>query len=147
MVNMRIGALVLSVAILSGCASGVKFADMNPELSSADPNEGRIFIYRKTTLGAAVKPKIRLNEEVVGVSTARGFIFVDRPAGDYVVATSTEVKRNLSFVLEPSQTRYVRQKVNMGFFVGHVYSELVEEEEALKDLESCKYIGTEDMPL
>jgi hypothetical protein len=139
--NIISKSLLLAVVVLAGCASGVKYTDMKPELVSADSSNSRIFIYRKTTLGAAVQPKVRLNDEVIGVSRAQGFFYVDRPAGKYVLSTSTEVERNISFVLSEGETRYIRQNVSFGFFVGHIYGELVEESMALKDLESCKYTG------
>ena len=131
---------VSMIAFLSGCASGVAFTDMNPSAQPVDPEQGRIYFYRPSVLGAAVKPKIKLNNVEIAVSTARGFTFVDRSAGDYVVETSTEVDRRLSFVLQAGETRYVRQSINMGFLVGHVYPELVEAAEALEDLKCCKWV-------
>ena len=131
---------ISAIAVLSGCASGVAFTEMNPAAQAVDPSQGRIYFYRPSALGAAVKPKIKLNDEVIAVSTARGFTFVDRPAGDYVVETSTEVDRRLSFVLRSGETRYVRQSINMGFFVGHVYPELVEAAEARDELSCCKWV-------
>jgi hypothetical protein len=77
-------------------------------------------------LGGALRPEIKLNEEVIGKSVAGGFFFVDKLPGDYKMVTSTEVDRSLSFTLDAGQTRYVRMDVSMGFFVGHVYPELVD---------------------
>jgi len=113
--------------------------DMRPKI----PEMGRIFFYRTTTLGAALRPDVLLNNEKVGEAIAQGFFYVDRPEGDYVVVTSTEVTRKVSFVLEKGQTRYIRLNVSMGFFVGHVYGELVDESVALEELKKCSYTGTE----
>jgi hypothetical protein len=68
---------------------------------------------------------------------------VDRPAGSYECVTSTEVERKLSFIIEPGQTRYVRFSVSFGFFVGHVYGELVDDSDGLEEIKECKYIGQE----
>ncbi len=43
-------------------------------------------------------------------------LYVDYQAGEYVVETSTEVKRSFSLVSNPGQTSYVRFKVRVGFF-------------------------------
>ena len=136
----RVFISIIIVMLASGCASGVPFSEMKPELTAVNlADEGRIFLYRPSAFGAAVKPKIHLNDEIIGKSVAKGFTFVDRPAGEYVLSMSTEVERNLSFVLKPGETRYIKQSVSMGFFVGHVYGELVDKDEALKEMESCKF--------
>ena len=128
---------------LSACASGIKFTDMKPALSPPTQEVGRIFFYRPVTLGAALKPDILVNGHKVGESVAWGFFHIDRPPGTYKVTTSTEVDRTVSFVLDKGQTRYVRFSVSMGFFVGHVYGELVDQATALPELEECKYAGQE----
>ncbi len=55
--------------------------------------------------------------------------------------TSTEVDRSLSFTLDAGQTRYVRLNISMGFFVGHIYPELVEPEVGAKEIVECSYVG------
>jgi len=87
-----------------------------------------------------------LNGENVGEAQAQGFFFVDRPAGNYEVLTSTEVNRKVSFVLEKGQTRYIRFDVSMGFFVGHVFGVLVDEEKGREEVKSCKYTGKAATP-
>jgi len=131
-------ALALS---LSACASGMKFTEMKPSLSPTTQEMGRIFFYRPVTLGAALQPDILVNGKKVGDSVAWGFFHIDRIPGNYEVVTSTEVERKVSFVLEKGQTRYIRFSVNMGFFAGHVYGDLVDQATALPELEDCKYAG------
>lgn len=70
-----------------------------------------------------------------------GFFYVDCAAGNHRIATSTEVERELTFSLDEGQTRYVRLDVSMGFFVGHVYPNLVEQEKAISEIDSCHYVG------
>jgi len=132
--------VALSVVLMS-CASGMKFTTMNPDLTPMNPDYGRIFFYRVTTLGAALRPNVRLNGETVGEAVAQGFFYVDRPAGAYQVETSTEVTRNVSFTLDKGQTRYIRFGVSMGFFAGHVYGELVENSVGQDEIKDCKYTG------
>jgi hypothetical protein len=82
-----------------------------------------------------------LNDEKVGKAVPQGFLYLGKEPGGYKARTSTEVKRTLSFTLEPGQTRYIRLDVNLGLFVGHVSPVLVEEEKAKKELQKCKYTG------
>ena len=148
---MRIRARTVMVIIASGllaaCAtSGPKFSEMAPAMSPVNADMGRIYFYRTTVLGAAVQPSVRLNGEVVGKAVPNGFFYVDSPPGNYQVATETEVERKLTFTLEAGQVRYVRLNISMGFFVGHVYGELVDETKGLKDIADLHYTGEPRTP-
>lgn len=142
----RVGlfACCLLALTLSACASGMKFTEMNPSTMPKDQDSGRIFFYRTTTLGAALRPDIQLNGTKVGDAVAQGFFYVDRPPGNYEVVTSTEVDRKVTFVLEKGQTRFVKFSVSMGFFVGHVYGELVDPAGGLEEIKECKYTGVDE---
>lgn len=123
---------------LGGCASsGKTFSEASGGLPALAPGNARVFLYRTTVLGAAVQPSVKMNDAVIGSAVPRGFFFVDRPAGEYQISTSTEVTRSLSLTLAPGQVRYVRLELGMGFFVGHVWPVLVEDAEALADIASC----------
>lgn len=139
--SLNLAALILVASFLFSCASGPKFTTVQPNMVSESPELGRIFFYRRSVLGAALRPDVLLNNETVGEAIAQGFFYVDRPPGNYEVVTSTEVKRKVSFTLESGQTRFIKFSVSMGFFVGHVYGELVEESVGLSEIKDCKYTG------
>ncbi|HSM89195.1 MAG TPA: hypothetical protein VLT56_04160 [Desulfobacterales bacterium] len=69
------------------------------------------------------------------------FFYADRPSGTYEIMTSTEVDRKLTLTLDKGEVRFVRLNISMGFFVGHVYPELVEPVTGEKEIENCRYIG------
>jgi hypothetical protein len=127
---------------LAGCASGPPFKEVSASFPALAPDKGRIFFYRPSAAGAAVKPDVNLNGQVVGSSVSHGFFFVDRPAGDYKVSTTTEVEKTLTFHLDRGQTRYVRLNISMGFMVGHVYPTLAEPDVGKKEIEQTKSIVT-----
>ncbi len=131
---------LFSVLLLVSCASGPKYTEMAKTIPDLDPDKGRIYVYRDSVLGAAIQPDVKLNGEVIGSAVPQGFYFVDRLPGDYKMMTSTEVDRTLSFVLEEGQTRYVRLNISIGFFVGHVYPELVDDAVAKKEIAECSYV-------
>jgi len=85
--------------------------------------------YKEYTDKLAVKP------------IAKGFIIIDRPAGEYEIATSTESKRSLKLSLDKGDEKYVRLEMKMGFFVGHVNPVLVEPEVGMKEIVKTKYVG------
>lgn len=129
-------------ALLCGCAtSGQKFSAMKASLPPIATDSGRIFLYRATAFGAAVQPKVKLDGQEIGKAVPMGFFYVDRPAGNYKISASTEVKRELSLTLDKCQERYVKLNVSWGFFVGHIYPELVENTAGEKEIANCHYIG------
>lgn len=134
--------LTLFALLVAGCASGPKYAEVAGTLSKPDPELGRIFIYRSTALGAAVQPAVQLDGQMVGKAVPRGFFYVDVEPGSHKIMTATEVERALSLVVDPGQTRYVRLGISMGFFVGHVYPELVDNEVGASEIKDLSYIGT-----
>lgn len=133
-----IGAMLLAMA---GCASGPAYKDVKGSFQPLAAGSGRIFFYRIASAGAAVQPEVKLNGEKVGSAVPKGFFFADRPAGDYEVTTITELKKSLTFHLDPGQTRYVRLNISLGLFVGHVYPELIEESVGKTEIEKTKSIG------
>jgi Protein of unknown function (DUF2846) len=139
----RLLLTLLAAILLAGCAtSGMTYTELQQKLAPVGEGQGRIFIYRTAILGATVQPSVKLNDIVVGSAVPRGFIYVDRPAGDYTITTATEVTRTLSLTLAPGQVRYVRLNIGMGFFVGHVWPELVEDSEGVADIASCHLVGS-----
>jgi hypothetical protein len=134
--------LVLALALGACATSGPKFSEYKSKIPQAARDTGRIYFYRPSAFGAAIRPNVVLNNETVGQATSYGFFYVDRAPGDYIVVTRTEVERKASFTLEKGQTCYIRFGVGLGFFVGHVYPELVDEATALPEISECKYTGT-----
>ncbi len=131
MKRLAFTALLLgAVVLVAGCASGPRYRDSGASLPPLPADMGRIYVYRTTAFGAAVQPKVMLNGEEIGTSVPHGIFYVDRAPGDYEVATSTEVKRKLTFTLAKGEVKYVRLAMQMGFFVGHVIPQLVEPKEA-----------------
>lgn len=138
--------LLIIVSLMTGCASGPTYLEMAPSIKELSQDTGRIYFYRSSALGAALQPEVKMNNEVIGKATAQGFFYADKKPGKYEVMTSTEVDRNLSLILEAGQTKYVRFGVSIGFFVGHVYPELVSIEEGSEEIKSCKFTGKVENP-
>lgn len=128
---------------LVGCsASGPKYAEVKSTMPVLADGNGRIVFYRNDSLmGAALQPNIKLNGNVVGNSVPGGFFYVDMPAADYEVTTSTEVEKKLTFVLEKKQQKCVRTSIGIGILVGRVYPELTEPDVCDLELKTLSYTG------
>lgn len=135
----------LFAAVLAGCASGPKQADLDAAMPALKPGYGRIYFLRSSAfLGSPVQPEISLNNQVVGRSRARGFFFVDRPAGAYRASSSTSVTTGLNINLYPGETKYVRTEVTialLGVMPGSVAFTLMDEAIAEPELRKLSYTG------
>ncbi|MDR2154837.1 MAG: DUF2846 domain-containing protein [Burkholderiaceae bacterium] len=115
-------------------------ADSIPTLKSG---QGRVYFLRSSSIvGVAIQPDVRLNGEVVGTSKSGGFFFVDRPAGNYLAAASTETEKTLSFSLAAGETKYLRMSPSIGLLVGRIVINLETPEKAKEELPSLSYTGT-----
>ncbi len=130
---------LLVLTIITGCASGPSFNEYSASIPTMDADTGRIYIYRSTSFGAAIQPKIRVNGEEVGNAVPKGFFYVDRPAGNYEISASTEAKRALTLTLEPGEERYVRLEVKMGLLAGHIKPVLVENSVGKQEITKTKF--------
>ncbi len=140
-VNKQIILVSIIGLIMISCASGPTYTEEAARTPPLSGENGRIYIYRTSVLGAALQPAVELDGQEVGKAVPLGFFYVDCPPGNHRIATSTEVDRELTFHLDKGQVRYVRLNVSMGFFVGHVYPDLIEKEEAVEEIGSCHFVG------
>jgi hypothetical protein len=139
---LKFALATVAVAVVSGCATGMKHEQMAGSMPSLKAGDGRIYFYRTSSMvGAAIQPDIRLNGQVVGASKPGGFFFVDRPAGNYVASASTETEKTVSFTLQPGETKYIRSSVGLGIVAGRVVLEPEGREKAIGELNSLSYTG------
>ncbi len=137
-------SIFLTLILLSCATTGPKYSEIKTSLPMINPEEGRIYFYRKANLfGSGIQPSVYLNGKKVGRSVPGGFFFVDRPAGNYEVLLSTEVDKKLTFTLDKGQIRYVRMSVGLGILVYRVYPELVDPSIGESEMQELRYIGTE----
>lgn len=143
------GGLLLAAfaACLFGCsATGPRYSEMAQSLPSLGENEGRIYFYRDSILGAAIQPEVTVNGQVVGKSQPGSFFFIDRPAGAYKASARTEAEGSIDIVLRPRQTAYIEMSIGMGFLVGRPAFERVAEAAGRKALPSLAYGGRMPLP-
>jgi hypothetical protein len=139
--TMRLLLLLLATA-LAGCASGPKYSDVKGSIPALGPEQGRIYFYRPSAVGAVVQPNILLNGTVVGEMVPQGFFYVDRSPGTYLASAKTESEATLQIPLAASETKYVRGSISLGIFVGRPNLNLVDAKEALIEIEDLGYAGT-----
>ena len=146
MSNMKLHRTILSAVFigsalaLSSCASGPSYAESLKTMPPIPKGKGRVFVYRDTSLGAAVRPKVRIDDQPVGTSVAKGFIYSDQAPGPHVVSLVTEWKHKDTVAVTAGQPSFVRTHVTMGAFVGHVIPTAVSPAEAKSEIQNCKLV-------
>lgn len=139
---IRLVSLVAATLLIAGCASGPKYSEVAARMPAMKAGEGRIYFYRESSMmGAAVQPDIRLNNEVVGTSKPGGYFYLDRPAGKYVAAASTETEKTASFTLDAGETKYLKSSPSFGLVVGRIVITLESPEKARAELASLSNTG------
>lgn len=132
--------LAVLAAGLFGCsASGPRYSEMAGSLPSLGDNEGRIYFYRNSIMGAALQPEVSVNGQAVGKSRPNSFFYIDRPAGSYRASARTESEGTVDIVLRPKQTAYVLMSMNFGLVVGRPSFDRVSETEGRKEIQSLAY--------
>jgi hypothetical protein len=140
--RLVLAATLIGAALLAGCATGPKYSEVAKSIPAIKPGDGRVYFFRSNSmLGAAVQPDIRLNNDVVGTSKPGGFFYLDRPAGKYVAATSTETEKTASFTLDAGETKYLRTSPSFGVLVGRVNVQIEDPKTAKAEIETLSMVG------
>lgn len=138
--RLILAAALVSTAALTGCATGPKYSEMSSTIPAMKAGEGRVYFFRSDSmLGAAIQPEVRLNNVVVGESKPGGFFYVERPAGSFSAAASTETEKTLSFTLDAGETKYVRTSPSMGLLVGRIQLELEDPTKAMAEIQKLSF--------
>jgi Protein of unknown function (DUF2846). len=148
----NIAFVVMAFAALP--VSGAMAADTNTyaTLHASEPaiadGQGRIYFYRESgLLGLTVQPSIYIDGVATGGSSKPGdYFYVDKPAGTYLVSTTTEKKESVSVTVVAGQPVYVKTSVSMGFFVGHVSPEVIAPAKAEAEIKNCDYTPPKTAP-
>jgi hypothetical protein len=134
--------MALMALCLVGCgATGPRYSEMAKNLPALKEDQGRVFFYRNSVLGAAVQPDVRIGGAVVGTSQPNSFFYVDRPAGIYQASARTEVENTISLKVQPQKEIFVQMGIQMGLFVGHPTFSQVTESQGKGDMQTLAYGG------
>ena len=134
---LLLGLAIASVSLVS-CASGPTYAEMKSQLPPIEKGHGRVFVYRPSFLGAAIKPSVKINDQPVGTSEGQGFLDSDQPPGTHEVSVTTEWKHKTPVTVTSGQPSYVRCSMMIGVLVGHVMPKQVSAETGEAEMQTCK---------
>ena len=134
-VMMCLGLLSMSV----GCVSSVqhtRFPVQNKPLEN--PEQGRIYVVRPSSLGGAIPMKIYDGDQLIGSTGAKGYLCWERDAGKVVLTGKAENTSTLCVDVEKGQVYYVLQSMSMGVMMARNKLELMDAVKGEKALKGCK---------
>ena len=132
-----LGLAIASISLVS-CASGPTYAEMKSKLPPIEKGHGRVFVYRPSFFGAAVKPSVKIDDHPVGTSEGQGFLYSDQTPGIHEVSVTTEWKHKTPVTVTNGQPSYVRCSMMIGLLVGHVMPKQVDAATGEAEMQKCK---------
>lgn len=125
--------------LVAGCASSVQYVRM-PDLTKKieDPTKGRIYVMRPSSFGYAVGMNVSDSGNPIGSTGAKGFLCWERDPGDVIVSSTSENTSRVSLDVRAGASYYVLQNIRMGIWLARTELEVINEEQAEKDLKKCQ---------
>lgn len=134
---------LLTLFLFSGCAT----VPMEPaaqdtarkQFSSPPQGFAGLYIYRNSTLGAALKKSLYIDDILIGETAPKTYFYKNIKPGNYQISTESEFSNNsLTLAAKEGQNYFVRQYIKFGLFVGGAGLRLISEEEGKKGVLECK---------
>jgi hypothetical protein len=97
--------------------------------------KGRIYFLRGKFQAGAITPTLLINGKQSGRASSGDFFVIDKLPGEYLVEVETEAKNLIYVRLKAGETKYVMFDVLPGFFVARIQPRLIEELEAVRELQ------------
>ncbi len=127
-------------SLVTGCASGPKYADYKASLASPAAGMGRIWFYRhEEFFGDGLTPPVKVDAQPVGHIYAGNFFTMETPAGVHKISATTETKHEISLNVSTNEDSYVDFYCVPGVMVGHIIPTQVDEVVAIKRLQKMTY--------
>ncbi len=138
--NLKSTVLVLSVAVLSGCASvnmaSKEESDKAKQFSAPSAGNAGLYVYRNSFAGKALKKDIWVDGKCLGESAADVFFHTQVEGGKkHKIETESEFSPNaLEVFMEAGKNYFIRQYIKLGAFVGGADLEQIPEEQGKADV-------------
>ncbi len=131
-------ALAAIAVGLVSCASGPTYTEMKSKLPPLAKGDGRVFVYRPTSLGFGLKPSVKIDGNVVGTSAGQGFFYTDQKPGAHEISIRTEWNHKNTLNVVPGPSNYVECKVTPGVLAGHIIPNQVDAATGEANIQACK---------
>jgi len=140
--RIKLFATVISLAILTGCASvpmESPEADAALKTFAAPPaDQAGLYIYRDNFVGKALKKIVTVDGKIVGQTANRVYFYRLVTPGPHKIGTESEFSDNvIDLMAVGGKNYYIRQSIKVGVFVGGAKLEVVPESVGQAHLQKC----------
>ena len=136
-------SLVLSAALLSGCAS-VPMASLDADASAktfqTDPGMANVYVYRNETLGSAIKMPILIDGMSVGDTASKTYVFKKVSPGSHIITSKAETDATVTIDMKGGYNYFVWQEVKMGAFTARSQLHVVDDATGRAGVTECKLV-------
>ena len=124
-----------------GCASvqmGSPSADAQAKQFIATKDKAGIYIYRNETLGAAITMDVAVDNQLLGQTASKTYLYKEVTPGAHVIRSKAENTSELTIEAVAGKIYYVWQEVKMGFGSARSKLQLVDEATGQKGVKESK---------
>lgn len=110
------------------------------DLKNMKPPEGKglIYLIRSRSTGTLIKFKVFVNDEYIGATKGKNFLYKIVDPGHYKILSKAENQHEIEFEVEAGKIYYVLQKIRLGVIKARVRMYLTDEGEGRTRLKKCK---------
>ena len=135
--------LGLSVIMLSmvGCASvPMETAENDAQLKqfTVSSDNAGVYIYRNESFGGAVKMDVAVNDQLIGETSAKTYLYKELPEGQHTISSLAENTDTLTLDVVKGKLYYVWQEVKMGIISARTKLSLVDETQGQQGVSESK---------
>ena len=98
-----------------------------------------VYVFRPASIGAAIKTWTFADDQLIGLSRAKGFYFAYVPPGKYTVWSKAENTSGLDRELAAGEKYFFKTAIRMGFGKARVKLAQIDEAEAQKYFGKCSF--------
>jgi hypothetical protein len=109
---------MLIAAALAGCASvpmGDAQQDAAAKTFAVPADKSGIYIYRNESMGGAVTMDVSVDDQPIGQTVAKTFLYKEVAPGRHTVTSKAENTESLDLETRPGKAYFIWQEVKIGF--------------------------------
>jgi hypothetical protein len=138
-----ISCFLFASLLLAGCATGPQYRDYAKTVQPPKEGEGRLWFYRRSVYnGMFNQPMVKVNGVDVAKAQPGCYFFIDRPAGDYEIATSKDADDQARVHVNPGSNTYVKLTLSL-HMTWHLKPSPVSDEIGSKEIQDCELLSAD----
>ncbi len=138
-----LGALIISFALLTGCAS-VPMAPLEQDtarkaFASPAGDKAGLYVYRNSFVGQVLKKHVYVDGVLLGETANKTYFYKEITPCQHQISTESEFSENaITFQAEGGKNYFAEQYIKMGVFTGGANVRMVSEQEGMEEVCKCR---------